>query len=218
MQFAQQMAYDGAAPLGFGYDDVHPLGYAWILARMHFRFVRTPLRNEKVTMETWHKGAGPLFFRRDFRILDQEGAECVLGTSEWIVMDLALRRMVRPEVIGAILPTAAQSEASALPQSAPKVMRPKGVDFALAGTHRVVYSDLDDNGHTNNTRYLQWAMDALDLDYVGEHDVSDVFINFNKEALPGESVELMHAEADGCHYIEGLEGGAQVFITKIMFK
>jgi len=218
MEYAQQLAYVGADKLGFGDAAVSKYNVAWILARMHFKYIRTPHRDDKVTLTTWHKGAGPLFFRRDFEILGEDGQRSVVGTSEWIVMDLAERRMVRSSTLGEVVPTTAQCSDEALPESAPKVVPPKGVTLEKVDEHVVRYTDIDINQHANNTRYIAWAMDALDLELTTEHDLSDVYINFNREALPGETVELLHAEADGAHYVEGRAEGAQVFICKIVFK
>lgn len=219
MEFAQQMAYDGADILGFGEKKMIPLGAAWILARMHFRYVRTPLRDEDVILKTWHKGAGPIFFRRDFEITGADGQTEMLGTSEWIIMDIKQRKMVRTSAVDAsLVPATPQSEADALSEAAPKIVVPKGVEMVKIAEHKVLYTDIDINQHTNNTRYIAWAMDCLDEALTRDHDVSDVYINFNREAKPQEVVDLMYAEADGAFYVEGKVDGIQVFISKITFK
>ena len=173
MEFAQQMAYDGADELGFGEKAMISHGVGWILARMHFRFVRTPRRDEDVTMKTWHKGVGSLFFRRDFEIDGADGQAAVLGTSEWILMDLQQRRMVRPSNFDGIVPGEAQSEELALRDSAPKVVVPKGTELVKVAEHKVLYSDIDLNQHANNTRYIAWAMDCLDPELVTEHEATN---------------------------------------------
>ena len=47
--------------------------------------------------------------------------------------------------------------------------------------------------------------------------LKEIEINFNREARPGETVSLLHAAADGAHYVEGRVGDSQVFICKMTF-
>ena len=82
----------------------------------------------------------------------------------------------------------------------------------------VRYSDVDHNEHANNVKYTVWAMDALPEELVYDHHVKELTINFNKEARPGDTVDLYHLqEADGSHIIEGRTGEHQVFIERLRF-
>ncbi len=83
--------------------------------------------------------------------------------------------------------------------------------------HRVAYSDIDVNQHVNNARYIAWAMDAIPEEVVNDRPVSEVSINFIKEAIPGEVVDLYHAEAEGVHYVEGKVADSVIFTTRFVF-
>ena len=84
-----------------------------------------------------------------------------------------------------------------------------------------MYNDVDIIGHTNNVRYLVWAMDCLDYETVSARRVRDVYINFNKETTPGTAVQLfrLHAEEDGTPvwYVEGRVDGKSAFCVKMVF-
>jgi medium-chain acyl-[acyl-carrier-protein] hydrolase len=54
----------------------------------------------------------------------------------------------------------------------------------------VRYSDLDLNGHVNNTRYLDWIDDLHTPDWHGKHLPKMFQINFKKEIRPGSRVTL----------------------------
>lgn len=245
MQYAEQMAMIGAIKLGFDDRTISPYGVVWILARMHFRYVRTPHREDDAVMYTWHKGMKGLFFVRDYRMSRPDGEALVEATSSWILMRVG--HMARVEELGDIVPAAPQSADDAIAELAPKVVVPRGAEMTLIGEHKVVYSDIDINQHANNTKYIAWAMDALPLDEVSSREVSDVYINFNREALPGETVSLysIPVAADSAargnetaagttgrlprssgspsvspagYIVEGRADGAQVFICKIIFK
>ena len=81
MNLAQEAAGQHAVYLGFGYDDLIATNTAWILSRVHIRFVDTPMWKDDVVLTTWHKGLNRLFFVRDFRLTDKEGRTRVEATT-----------------------------------------------------------------------------------------------------------------------------------------
>ncbi|MBQ5438031.1 MAG: hypothetical protein IIU34_00155, partial [Bacteroidales bacterium] len=73
-------------------------------------------------------------------------------------------------------------------------------------------------GHTNNAKYVVWAMDCLPFDYLAAHRVSDIRINFNKETRPGDAVALFRAPVEGGWVVEGRLGDASSFCVEILFR
>ena len=219
MDMAQEIAYWAAQELGFGYDDLHVHHVAWVLSRMHFHFENPPKWRDNVTLYTWHKGADGLFYLRDFFLQDADGNRLVTCTSSWVVIDERTRRLVRPEELQDKLSTGDVDDAIA--ERAPKVVMPRGAEPEPAGEHTVVYSDVDIIGHTNNARYMVWAMDSIDYETASACRVKDVYINFNKETTPGTSVQLyrLKTEEDGAlvWYVEGRVEGKSAFCAKMVF-
>ena len=225
MDMAQEIAYWAAQGLGFGYDDLHVHHVAWVLSRMHFHFENPPKWRDNVTLYTWHKGADGLFYLRDFFLQDADGNRLVTCTSSWVVIDERTRRLVRPEELQDKLSTGDVDDAIA--ERAPKVAMPRVVRQAHqpepepAGEHTVVYSDVDIIGHTNNARYMVWAMDCIDYETVSGRRVRDAYINFNKETTPGTAVQLfrLKTEEDGAlvRYVEGRVDGKAAFCVKLVF-
>ena len=192
---------------------------AWVLSRMHFHFGNPPKWRDDVTLYTWHKGADGLFYLRDFFLQDADGNRLVTCTSSWVVIDERTRRLVRPEELQDKLSTGDVDDAIA--ERAPKVVMPRGAEPEPAGEHTVVYSDVDIIGHTNNARYMVWAMDSIDYETASACRVKDVYINFNKETTPGTSVQLyrLKTEEDGAlvWYVEGRVEGKSAFCVKMVF-
>ena len=218
MDIAQELAIHGSEQINAPERVLRPKNLAWVLARMNVRYVhqlQRSLTHEQVTLETWHKGLNGLYFIRDFRLLGPDGQPAVLGTSSWVVMNIAERRLVRTDSLTDWLDFTPQNTESAIDTPAPKVMIPRSATPSLARTHEVRFSDLDNNGHVNNVRYTVWAMDSLPLALLRDHNIQEISINFNMEAHIGETVELWHAESDGAHYIEGKANGQQSFIFKL---
>ena len=215
MDMAQEIAYWAAEELGFGYDSLHVHHTAWVLTRLHIHFHEAAHWREWVRLFTWHKRSEGLFYLRDFELQSQDGKPLIEATSSWVVIDEQTRRLVRPEVLQERIRTEPET-ADAIAEPAPKVVFPPQEAGEPAGVHIVSYSDLDMIGHTNNARYVVWAMDCLPPE-VTESPVKDLCINFNKETKAGESVDLFRLQSDSVWYVEGRVDGKSCFTVKMEF-
>lgn len=212
MDLAQEIAYWAAKELGFGYDTLHIHHTAWVLSRLHIHCDHFPVWGDEVRLYTWHKGANGLFYLRDFDLQDPEGKSLITATSSWVVIDERTRRLVRPEDLKNLLST--EKVADAIETPAPKV--PSPVDPEPAGTHRVAFSDIDILGHTNNARYVVWAMDCIPPEEA-ERPLKDLYINFNKETRLGDTVELYRLRTAGGWHVEGRLDGKSCFVVKMEY-
>lgn len=223
MDYAQELAYQGATALGFGYDVLIEDNMAWVLSRFHIKFQSPVKWGDYVKLQTWSKGPNGLYFLRDFMLRDPQGNEAVVATSSWIVLDLGNRSLVRVDRLGSsFLPEDTTCHDNAIEAPAPKIIMPRGVEPEKVGTHVVNYSDIDCLGHTNNVRYVVWSMDAVGPEITFKRPCKELFINFNKETHLGESVDIYRhiAQAeDGTISVtvEGRVDGAQSFICKLIF-
>ena len=215
MDQAQEIAYWAAQGLGFGYDTLHIHHIAWVLSRMHVHFIETPSWRQNLSLQTWHKGSNGLFYLRDFVERKADGTPVILCTSSWVVIDERTRRLVRPEDMAELMKGGADSE-NAIEEPAPKLQLPKEGESELAGEHTVAYSDVDFIGHTNNARYMVWAMDALPAEEALK-PVKDLYINFNKETTRGDTIELYRLRTPDAWYIEGRVAGKTCFVVKLEF-
>ena len=136
MDMAQEIAYWAADALGFGYDSLHVHHTAWVLARMHIRFLRSVHWRDDVTLYTWHKGTSGLLYLRDFLLRDTLGETAIAATTSWVVMDELTRRLVRPEDLKQLLQVEQTDHAIAEP--APKVAISKEMEHV--GEHLVTHA------------------------------------------------------------------------------
>lgn len=231
MNIAQEMATRAADPLGFGFYEMLKKNMAWVLSRMHFVFMDTPLWKDEIIISTWHKGIGGPFFLRDFSLTGTDGKIKVLGTSSWVVLDLGKRSMVRISEFVDMIPKDSACHENAIENPAPKVMIPRGVEPRFVRSETLGYSDTDMNAHTNNARYIQHAMNCFNYAEIQKLSVAEVFITFNHETRPGEQLDMyMYDEPiteekvsiNGKHIvrssiIEGKVNDKQAFCTKILF-
>ena len=216
MDLAQEIAYVSATSLGFGYEDLLRYGTAWVLSRMHVEFPDPPRWRDTVELQTWHKGFEGPFYVRDFRMLGADGQPAVLATSSWLIIDVASRRLLRREHLAEKLPLDTECHDSAIDEPCGKVlMPPEGMEEVAE--HRVAYSDVDFVGHANNAKYVVWAMDCLDFETLRSRRLRSLRINFNKELLPGETVELFRAPVEGGWTVEGRVQDRSSFCVELLF-
>lgn len=235
MDIAQQLAAKGSEQLGIADQDLAKYGLVWILARMTVEFDTLPRRRDSAAVSTWHRGTSSLFFLRDYLMSPiindspsvnntQSSKPLIKASSSWVLMDLKTRTVVRPDNLPNGIDTSVQNPEAVLtslngsPYNCGKIILPREASLKEIGSHKVVYSDLDYNGHANNAKYTVWALDSLPFDYVRNHPVRRIEINFNKEAPLGETVHFYHAElSPDTHLLEGRSGDSQIFITKLIF-
>ncbi len=221
MDVAQDMALQGSQELGFGFDIMNGVHLGWVLYRMCFKFLRPGIWRGHLTMNTWHKGQEGLVFLRDFELLDSDGQRAVVGTSSWVVLDMQNRSFVRNDALPPFISPEPQNTENAMEMPAPKVVIPSSLEKKLVSEHTVQYSDVDFNGHTNNVKYVVWAMDSIDREYVSTHQVSEIAVNFNRETRLGDRLQIYTAEEDSdfgrIFYVEGFVDGRQSFAVRIVY-
>ncbi len=189
-----------ADALGFGIAKLHPMGLTWILTRMSIEMNELPTHCEKVRFETWIESNVHMLSTRNFRIYS---GERLIGQvkSVWAVLDLEKREIVNvfndPMFEGCVdgeVIEMARVRMTTIPE-------PTGVV-----PHKVVYSDIDYNGHCNSCRYLQAMTDAYLPDYYGKKVRLD--ISYSKEAMLGETLQTCYlVTEDGVQYQQKNEAG-----------
>ena len=209
----QEVAYKGSDFCGCGPDVMQSRGLFWALNRIHFSILRCPRWGDSVVLQTWSRGqVGPLW-HRNFRMVAQDGVPVVLGTSAWTVVDYRERALFRGE-LG--FDQSFHHEEDTLPFCT-KILIPRDLEQNPAGSHTVVWSDIDTNGHANNCAYTQWVLDTMPVDYVRNHVVKDVQVNYNHEIHLGEKVDFFMSRAENLWFVTGRTGEKVCFSVRLEF-
>ena len=182
-----------ADELGFGIATLHPIGLTWILTRLSVEMYELPTHCQKVRFETWIESNAHMLSTRDFRIYsgDRLIGQC---KSVWAVLDLKKREIVNilddPMFEGCV--DGEVIEMSRIRMTT--IPEPTG-----CAKHKIVYSDIDYNGHCNSCRYLQAMTDAYLPAYYGKKVRLD--INYSKEAMMGDELQTYYlVSEDGVQY------------------
>lgn len=197
MEIAQEIAYLAASAMGFGYNDLIGSRQAWVLSRMTFRIIDAPRWRDEVTVTTWHKGTAGPFNLRDFVVSDATGRQRIVGASSWVILNVDTRALVRNEAMAAPVRPERICPDHAIEELAERVIMPRGCTPECVGEHTVRYSDVDFLGHTNNVRYVVWALDHMDFEELINRPIREVSVNYSQETRPGERVSIYrHREGD----------------------
>lgn len=183
-QALQEISGAHSLLLGAGRDELLEAGVVWILTRIEVQLDRYPKIDDEIELETFPTPVRRWFFPRWYRIRDSHGAEIGRAGSLWALLDVKERKMIQPGKVAALMP---DNRDLAAPIGLPAtVNQVSGLLTAADYTPR--YSDVDANRHVNNTRYIDWACDALGIDTMTEFEIAHFAVNYNQEIVPGETV------------------------------
>ena len=197
-----------ADELGFGIRALHPMGLTWILTRLSVEMYELPTHCERVRFETWIESNSHMLSTRNFRIytsphpspkeretspLCGDGREVwtLIGQCKtvWAVLDMEKREIVNI-FDDPMFENCVDGEVIDMPRvRMTTIPEPTG-----SMPHKIVYSDIDYNGHCNSCRYLQAMTDAYLPDYYGKKIRLD--INYSKEAMLGEEMQIYYLVTD----------------------
>jgi medium-chain acyl-[acyl-carrier-protein] hydrolase len=132
-------------------------------------------------------------------------------------MDLQSRAMVLPGKSGISVEGTLRGNELTVPGS----IVPRAMEHRRCRT--VSFTDLDRNGHMNNTKYLDWSYDLLPGNFHASHPIREFTVCYHSEALEGQELVLnWDLQADGQVQVDGLrrqEDGStgRVFSAKLVF-
>ena len=192
-------------------------GISWVLLSTSIELCRKILPTEKLTGSTWHSGGRIPSFRRDFVFYDENGSTVALGATVSTLFEKESRRLcLNKDKISVV----------DLPPNAPvleNLERRLKVDAPLSviDVRRVRPSMTDGVGHVNNTRYGDFAYDAMTADERNRlGDLKRIDVWFNYELLEGDEFEIIKScESDEviCFSGKKIGGAKNSFDMKLTF-
>ncbi len=195
-----QSAIDSADRLGFGYGGIRQQNLFWVLSRLTVELYRPLKWYETVEVETWPKNVERILYLRDFILRDEKRNIIAKATSGWLAIDIETKRMKKIEGVHAEFFEHLKDK-HAISEPPEKLFPVTGDDsFEISSG----YFDIDLNGHVTTTRYVDWMMDTLPLDFHKEHYPEKLSLNIMKETMPEENIRIMrNRSADNRYIFEG---------------
>lgn len=195
--YAQEIAGHHCDELSLNYDNLAERGLFWAVIRNRVQITRLPKLGEAIDLETWPMPTTRTAYPRSTVAYDEQGNELFRSVSLWILMDRNDRTMVLPDKSGVVVEGALTGTELAPPRS----LAPK--DLADCRRRTVAFTDLDRNGHMNNTRYLDWVADLLPSDFHRDHPMKDFTLCYMNEALEGQELDVTWgADSEGNLHVD----------------
>lgn len=198
--------------MGCGFYDLLPKDMLWVLTKTRYVVRKSPSVYEKVSVETWPLVRKGVTYRREYRVTGENSEVYILGTSEWVIMNLNTRKL---DFSGNAYPEGEFMDELSYPEEKIRKVFVK-MDNPYSEKAVPAFCDIDSNKHVNNIHYARYCQN-MKLPYpVGE--VSEFAIDYHKELLPSDECTLFASEIDGkIHYHGESSTGENIFDAMISY-
>ena len=195
--FCQDVAGHHCDILGVNYEALAHKNLFWAIIRQKVQITRLPRSGETIRVETWPMPTTKVCFPRSTVAYDQDGNELFRAIGMWVLMDTESRAMVLPGKSGVDV----QGLLTGTELAAPGSLAPR--ELADTSSRRVCYTDLDRNGHMNNTKYLEWMSDLLPSSFHRENQPREFTVCYHSEAREGDLLHMnWQLKEDGTFQLE----------------
>lgn len=172
-----------------GSDDLAKDHLYWVIARSEIEFVSFPTLPTEVDVVTWPLPPSRFYYDRHYQILDKTSNHLIaIGRSRWVLIDAETRKIVASNRF--IYPLDEFHKESLFKEDFSRIRQPK----LKYGVYEVQPSDIDENGHVNNSRYGNLIFNVLTRDK--SHIIKRITINYTNEAFLNETIDL-YKEVNG---------------------
>jgi acyl-ACP thioesterase len=174
--------------LGVGFGELTKHDQAWMLLRWEAEILKYPRSKDRVKVGTWTSGFDRFYATREFVLTGEGGQVLAKATTKWFFLDMVKRRPKR-------IPQDLQKSYSFVEDfNFPEFREMKELDGRTveSGPFKVRRSDIDNNDHVNNIRYIEWIQEGLGEEVHRTMRIQRLGIVYKKEVLFGDSFMTGH--------------------------
>lgn len=184
----QDLAGIHASQLGFGYDKLKEMNYAWVILYQRYEMKAFPPYLDFVHLTTWPKPKNRLEFEREYLLENKNGDVLVQGISNWVIIDLNTRGVVRADKIQ--FPGEYETFTN-YPERCKRKLNLEDSRIEGSFEYSVSMEDLDHNGHMNNARYIN-IIENMYYPFGSRKYIKDVEIAYIKEAKLNDRLHIKY--------------------------
>ena len=190
----QESATGSADELGFGYADLKPKNYGFLVVNTYGEIFRQPAFGETVTVETWPLPSRHVFFERDYRVLGEDGQPVAAAASRWCLVDLSTFSLLTGEALGEANTNCPYNPEKSIAVPNWKVSRMQEGKEVYRTVAR--QSLCDHYLHVNNTRYADLFLDCLLMQALEGRTLQSFHISYAKQAKEGSELALWREDTE----------------------
>ena len=186
----------------------------FVLTRLNTVIYRAPLMDETISRRTWHRDTKGAQFYRCYQFLDAQGSVLIDSVTAFALVDPVEHKLLRPDVFDQFGIKTQQDRLNSCPD--PGKLKPPA-QLEPAGSRPIYWSDLDYNGHLNNTNYADIACDFMPGGMEGRR-IKGLHLAFLKEAVAGDMLDIQTAAAGGEAWVVGSHARGRCFEARLTFE
>ena len=196
MQLLQDVATEHAEQIGVGWNTMDKNGMLWILAKIRITFdYPVTKKNSRFKLYTWPLAPNRFYAERCFAAVEDK--QLFSATSLWSIISKDGRKILPAETMNLFFKGEYSEVHSDTTADFARVRLDDDYHFSYATT--VFRSDLDHNGHVNNTVYVNYAMNVL----APQDKIRAIEIVYHKELKLGERFQVMYKREGDCVSVVG---------------
>ncbi len=202
----QDVAGQSADAMGIGHRELIKKDVIWVLLRNKFDVIKSPHPYSSVIVKTYPLSPGRGDFDRDYYIESPSGEVYIKGSSKWCLLNYKTRRILFGEEGRCFDDEYTQEKV--YPEGIKKIKNFSEEGFEKY-SGKTAFSDLDHNGHVNNVKYIDFAVNAINPK-LGEELVS-LEIDYVHEMQANTEYDIFYKKEDGAYYIKCLSEGKEIY-------
>lgn len=205
MQLMQDVATTHATVLGLGWNEMDAAGMLWILSKVKVVFDEPVTRQTPLfTLYTWPRSPERVFSERCFVATDGE-KQLFSATTMWTLISRDQRKILPANTMNNFFHGEYCQTRSDATADYARVRLDDTFDFCYEKT--VFRSELDLNGHVNNTNYITYAVDVLPP----RQEIWEMQLVYHKELKLGDKLQVYCKKQGAETLVVGQRNGESCF-------
>ena len=196
-QILETAASNHSTNAGDSIADANKNGIAWILTEWRVKIHHIPENGQQLNIKTWVRGKAPAsMLYRDFEVVDDSDNTLLTAEAKFALLDLNTMRITRisEELFAAYCP-----EDKIVFEGTSRLRAPS--EFSAQYDLALRRSDIDFNGHVHNTKYVDFALQALHEQALNDKSVEEIQVVYSKPVLENDNVCLKYVQNEHEHYV-----------------
>lgn len=160
--------------IGLGFDYYSNQNLTWMVLKWDIKISKYPSYMEKITVKMEPLQIKKFFLYIKFQILNEQNEIIVDAISLWVLIDT--KKILPHKVPKEVLDIYQVNNENNI-----NIDKIQTLDsFDSEKIFNVHYSDIDTNGHVNNSKYISWAFDTLPEHIIKNNELLEININYKK--------------------------------------
>lgn len=182
-------------------------GKIWVIAWTSIEIQRLPKLGEMLLLRIWPSKKRGGMYARKYVFYTVQGEPLAWASSLFTLMDQKTRTLADPDSKLETIPLVSFAQEQPLP----KLLQPFPKAWEHCRERIVLPEEIDQNGHLNNTHYIDWAGELRKEAGVECSYPRTVWVQYSRELLEGQTVSLRYQYEDHTLYVRGYHEEEEAF-------